>query len=80
MKEKKTFANATMGGMSMHSPSGRPKATRVYLCNRLLQRNRERKNREHVRQWQYVTSLLETLVRPSSGSTELCKGVTTSAL
>ena len=42
VKEKKTSAKATAAGMSMHPPSGRPKATRLYLRNRLLQRDRER--------------------------------------
>ena len=40
-KERKTSANATVAGMSMHPPSGRPRAARVYLCNRLLRRDRE---------------------------------------
>ena len=64
----------------MHSPSGRPRATRVYLRNQLLRRDRERKTRERVRERQYVTSLLETLVSPMSGGTESCTGVTTSKL
>ena len=33
LKEKKTSADAPAAGMSMHPPSGRSKATRVYLCN-----------------------------------------------
>ena len=70
----------TVVGMSMHPPSGRAKAPRVYLRNRLLRRDRERKTRERVRERRYVTQLLETLVSPSSGGTESCKGVTTSAL
>ena len=37
VKERKTSADATTAGMSMHPPSGRPRATRVYLRNRLLQ-------------------------------------------
>ena len=37
----KLFADTTVVGMSMHPPSGRPRATRVYLCNRLLRRDRE---------------------------------------
>ena len=73
-------ADTTVAGMSMHPPSGRPRATRVYLHNRLLQRDRERKTRERVRERQYVTSLLETLVSPTSGSTESCTGVTPSRL
>ena len=43
-------------------------------------RDRERRTREHVRERQIVTQLLETPVSPSSGGTESCKGVTTSAL
>ena len=35
-RRRKTFVDATVAGMSMHTPSGRPKATRVYLRNRLL--------------------------------------------
>ena len=66
--------------MSMHPPSGRAKAPRVYLRNRLLRRDRERKTRESVRERQYVTQPLETLVSPSSGGTESCEGVTTSVL
>ena len=80
VKERKTSIDATVAGMSMHPPSGRPKAARVYLHNRLLRRDRDRKTRERVRERQYVTSLLETLVSPSSGGTESCKGVTTSVL
>ena len=78
-KDKKS-AGPTEVGMSMHPPSGRANAPRVYLRNRLLRRDRERKTRERVRERQYVTQLLETLVSPSSGGTESCKGVTTSAL
>ena len=66
--------------MSMHPPSGRPRATRAYLLNRLLWRERERKVCDHVRERQYVISLLETLVSPTSGNIELCIGVTTSRL
>ena len=66
--------------MSMHPPSGRAKAPRVYLRNRLLRRDRERKTRDHVRERQFVTGLLETLVSPTSGGTESCIGVTTSRL
>ena len=79
-KERKTFANATVAGMSMHPPSGRPRAARVYLRNRLLRRDRERKTRDHARERQFVTSLLETLVSPMSCGTESCTGVTTSRL
>ena len=70
VKERETSANATAATMSMHPSRGRPEATRVYLCNRLLRRDRERKTRERVRERQYETSLLETLVSPSSGSNE----------
>ena len=35
-KERKTSADATVAGMSMHPHSGGPWAARVYLCNRLL--------------------------------------------
>ena len=73
-------ADTTVAGMSMHPPSGRAKAPRVYLRNRLLWRDRERRTRASVRERQMVTQLLETLVSPSSGGTESCKGVTTSAL
>ena len=79
-KEVRTSADATVAGMSMHPPSGRAKAPRVYLRNRLLRRDRERKTRDRVRERQYVTSLLETLVSPTSGGTESCTGVTTSRL
>ena len=40
-KERILSANTTMVGMSMHPPSGGPKAPRVYLQNRLLHRERE---------------------------------------
>ena len=73
-------ADTTVAGMSIHPPSGRAKAPRVYLRNRLLRRDRERKTRECIRERRYVTQLLETLVSPSSGGTESCKGVTTSVL
>ena len=79
-KEVRTSADATVAGMSMHPPSGRAKAPRVYLRNRLLRRDRERKTHERVREWQLVTRLLETLVSPSSGGTESCQGVTTNDL
>ena len=80
VKERKMFADTTAAGMSMHPPNGRPKATRVYLCNRLLGRDRERRTCERVRERQYATSQLETLVSPMSGDTESCKGVTISVL
>ena len=76
-KERKTSVDATTAGMSIYPPSGKPKATRVYLRNILLRRDGERKTRERVRERQYVTSILETLVSPSSGGIELCKGFTT---
>ena len=79
-KERKTSADATAAGMSMHPPSGRPRAARVYLRNRLLRRDRERKTRDRVRERQFVTGLLETLVSPTSGGTESCTRVTTSRL
>ena len=66
--------------MSMHQPSAGPKAPRVYLRNRLLRRERERKTRDSVRERQLVTRLLETLVSPTSGGTESCEGVTTDDL
>ena len=78
-KEQRS-ADPTVAVMSMHPPSGRAHAPRVYLRNRLLRRDRERKTRASVRERQMVTQLLETLVSPSSGGTESCKGVTTSAL
>ena len=79
-KEGKTSADATEAGMSMHPPSGRPRAARVYLRNRLLWRDRERKTHDRIRERQFVTGLLETLVSPTSGGTESCTGVTTSRL
>ena len=69
MKERRLPANTTVAGMSMHPPSGGLKAPRVYLRNRLLRRGRERRTRDYVRERQYVTSLLETLVSPSNGGT-----------
>ena len=77
-KEIRTSADATEAGMSMHPPSGRAKAPRVYLRNRLLRRDIERRTRERVRERRYVTSLLETLVSPTSGGTESYIGVTPS--
>ena len=35
-KERRLSTDTNTVGMSMHPPIGRPKATRVYLCNRLL--------------------------------------------
>ena len=58
VKGRKASANATAAGMSMHPHSGRPKATRVYLRNRLLRRDRERRARDPVRERQCVTGLL----------------------
>ena len=49
-KESKLFANFIVAGMSMHPPSGRPKATQEYLHNRLLRRDRERRTRERFRE------------------------------
>ena len=62
----------------MHPPSDRAKAPRVDLRNRLLRRDRERQTRDRVRERQYVAQLIETLVSPSCGGTESCKGATTS--
>ena len=73
-------ADPTVAVMSVHPPSGRAHAPRVYLRNRLLRRDRERKTRECVREGRIVTSLLETQVSPSSGGTKSCEGVTTSIL
>ena len=61
-------------------PSTGPKAPRVYLRNRLLRRDRERRTRDSVRERQEVTRLLETLVSPERGGTESCQGVTTDDL
>ena len=79
-KERRLSVNTTAAEMSMYPTSGRPKTTQVFVHNSLLQRDRERKTHERVREWQYVTSLLETLVSPLSGGTELCQGVTTNDL
>ena len=73
-------ADTTAAAMSMYPPSGGPKAPRVYLRNRLLQRDKERRVHDRIRERQYVTQLLETLVSPTSGGTESCEGVTTSRL
>ena len=51
-----TSADTTEAGMSMHPPSGGLKAPRVYLRNRLLRRDRERRTRERVRERQYAVT------------------------
>ena len=79
-KERRLSVDTIAAGMSMHPPSRRPWATRVYLWNKLLRQDREKRACDCVREGQYMIGLLETLVSPSSGGTELCKGVTTSAL
>ena len=79
-REQRLCADTTVAGMSMHPPSGRPRAARVYLWNRLLWREREQRTCDRVKEQHYVTSLLETLVSPTSGGTESCIGVTTSRL
>ena len=76
-KEQKS-ADSTVARMSMHPPSDRAKAPRVYLRNRLLRRDRERQARERVRERQYVAQLIETLVSPLCGGTKSCEGATTS--
>ena len=78
--KEKTSADATEAKMSMHLPSAGPKAPRVYLRNRLIRRDREWSTRDSVRERQFVTRLLETLVSPMSGGTESCEGVTTDDL
>ena len=78
--KEKTPAGVTAARMSMHPPSAGPKAPRVYLCNRLLRRDREQRTHECVRERQMVTQLIETLVSPSSGGTESGEGVTISTL
>ena len=79
-EKEKTSADATEAKMCTHLSSGGLKAPRVYLRNRLLRRDRERKARDRARERQLVTGLLETLVSPSSGGTESCQGVTTDDL
>ena len=79
-EKEKTSADATEAKMGTYLSSGGLKAPRVYLRNRLLRRDRERKARDRARERQLVTSLLETLVSPSSGGTESCQGVTTNDL
>ena len=76
--KEETSADVTVA--TMHSPSAGPKAPRVYLRNRVLRRDRERRTRESVRERRLVTCLLETLVSPESGGTESCQGVTTDDL
>ena len=76
-EKEKTSADATEAKICTHLSSGGLKAPRVYLRNRLLRRDRERKARDRARERQLVTGLLETLVSPSSGGTESCQGVTT---
>ena len=78
--KEQTPVGVTEAKMSMHLPSAGPKAPRVYLRNRLLRRDRERRTRDSVRERQIVTRLLETLVSPTSGGTESCEGVTTDDL
>ena len=73
-------ADAAMAVISANPPSGKSGKTQVYLHNRLLCRDRERETHAHVREQRFVTSLLETLVSPTSGGTESCRGVTPSAL
>ena len=71
-----TSVDTTEDGMSMHPPNGGPKAPRVYLRNRMLWRDGERRTRDRVRERQYVAQLLETLVSPTRGGTESCEGAT----
>ena len=78
-KEKHLQMPLRLGCPCIHPVEG-PKAPRVYLRNRLLRRDRERRTRDSVRERQLVTRLLETLVSPSSGGTESCQGVTTDDL
>ena len=47
-REQRLFADTTVARMSMHPPSGGPKAPRVNLQNRLLWRESERRTRDHV--------------------------------
>ena len=79
-RDQRFSADTTVAAMSMHPHSGRLRAARLYLQNRLLWRDRERRTRDHVRERRYMTQLLETLVSPTSGGTESCEGVTTSRL
>ena len=50
VKERRLFANTTIAGMSMHPPSVGPKATRVYLCNQLIRRDREQRTCERIKE------------------------------
>ena len=79
-RKEQTPAGVTAAGICQHPPSAGPKAQRVYLRNRLMRRENERKTRESVRERRYVTRLLETLVSPTCGGTESCEGVTTDDL
>ena len=79
-RKEQTPAGVTVAGICQHPPSAGPKAQRVYLRNRLLRRENERKTRESVRERRYVTRLLETLVSPTCGGTESCEGITTDDL
>ena len=79
-KDRKSSADATVAGISIHPPSGRPRAARVYLQNRLQRRENERRPHESVRERQYVTDLFKTLVSPTSGSTRSSIEVTTNGL
>ena len=77
-RDQRLSADTTVAGMSMRPPSGGPKAPRVYLRNRLLRRERERRAHDRVRERRYLTSLIETLVSPTSGGTGSCTAVTPS--
>ena len=79
-RKEELSADTIVVEMSMHPPSGGPKAPRVSVHNRLLWREKEWRTSDRVREQQYVIQLLETLVSPTSGSTKSCEGVTTSRL
>ena len=49
-KERRSFANAIVAGMSMHPPSGGLRDPRVYLRNRLLRRDQEQRTRGRIRE------------------------------
>ena len=49
-RERRLSADTTVAAMSMHPLSGRPRATQVYLQNRLLQREKERRTRDRIRE------------------------------
>ena len=49
-KERVLSVDTTAAGMFMHPPSGGPKAPRIYLRNRLLHKERERRTRDHIRE------------------------------